>query len=200
MKYSSPQEFHSWFSEYPLDVVRCSTLYPVHERSGLVSPPEPFYTNAVESKNNILKQHLERKSSTLPDFVDSTSWSASSVKRLKWWLLRWESIVRYHKYSHLLYEHTKWFTMSPKQRQAQVSQFMKYTVEEGNATATCCSRVDINTLAGCGLPSHVANTIWKCANSPVQQSSRALVIALPLWLRASVASVHTMSRQQRICL
>lgn len=43
----------------------------MRERAGLGSPPDPFYTHAVESKNNVLKQHLDRKSSTLPDFVDS---------------------------------------------------------------------------------------------------------------------------------
>jgi len=61
-KYSSPPEFHSWFCEHSLNAVRCSMFYLVHERAGLGSPPEPFYTNAVKWKNNVLKQHLKRRS------------------------------------------------------------------------------------------------------------------------------------------
>lgn len=179
-------------------------LYPVRERAGLGSPPEPFYTNAVESKNNVLKQHLERKLSTLPDFVDSMRTLLN--KQRQEIEMAVASMGEYRvvpKYSHLAYEHTKWFTMSPKQRQAKVSQFMKHTVEEGNTTETGSSRVDINPLAGTGLPSHVANTIWKCAKlltvlfRRIQQSSRPLVMTLPLWLRASVGSVHITSRLRR---
>ena len=60
--------------------------------------------------------------------------------------------------------------------QAKVGQFMTHTVEEGNATETCSSRVDINSLAGTGLPSHVANTIWKRANSLVQEDSAIIKV------------------------
>ena len=55
----SPPTFHSWFCKHCFDVVRCNMLYSIREQAGLGSPPEPFYTNAVESKNNILKQHLD---------------------------------------------------------------------------------------------------------------------------------------------
>jgi len=115
-KYSSPSEFHSWFCEHSLDVVRCSMLYPVRERAGLGSPPEPFYTNAVESKNNVLKQHLERKSSTLPDFVDSMRTLLSKQRQeieMAVALMGEYRVVP--KYSHLACEHTKWFTMPPKE-------------------------------------------------------------------------------------
>ena len=44
--------------------------HPVREKAGLGSPPEPYYTNNIESKKNILKQHVNRKSSHLPEFVD----------------------------------------------------------------------------------------------------------------------------------
>ena len=48
-----------------------SMLRPVREKAGLGCPPSPYYTNDIESKNNILKQHLHRKPSALPDFVGS---------------------------------------------------------------------------------------------------------------------------------
>ena len=45
-------------------------LRPIREKAGLGSPPEPYYTNDIESKNNILKQHVKRKSSHLPEFIE----------------------------------------------------------------------------------------------------------------------------------
>ena len=56
--------------KYSHDVKATSMLYPIREKAGLGSPPEPYYTNEFESKNNILKQHVNRKSSSLPEFVD----------------------------------------------------------------------------------------------------------------------------------
>ena len=40
-------------------------------KGGLGNPPTPYYTNKVESKNNIvLKQHVSYKAYDLPKFVD----------------------------------------------------------------------------------------------------------------------------------
>lgn len=63
-------QFHSWFVQHCFDVVLNSMSWFVREKAGLGSPLQPFYTNTVESKNNILKQHLERKSSSIPEFVN----------------------------------------------------------------------------------------------------------------------------------
>lgn len=62
------------------------------------------------------------------------------------------------KYPYLVYDCTKWFTMSPKQRVAKDSHFMKHTVKEGNVNETCSSQVASNPLTSTGLPLHVADT------------------------------------------
>ena len=66
----TPPEFHSWFRLYSRDVIAKSMLRPIQEKAGLGSPPEPYYTNDIESKNNILQQHIKRKSSHLPEFIE----------------------------------------------------------------------------------------------------------------------------------
>ena len=38
-------------------------------RAGLGSPPLPYYTNEVESKNKVLKDEVDHKKLQLPDFV-----------------------------------------------------------------------------------------------------------------------------------
>ena len=45
-------------------------LQDVCEKAGLGSPPSPYYTNEVESKNKVVKEEVQYKSSQLPDFID----------------------------------------------------------------------------------------------------------------------------------
>ena len=45
-------------------------LQDIREKAGLGSPPTPYYTNEVESKNKLLKEEVQYKSSQLPDFVE----------------------------------------------------------------------------------------------------------------------------------
>ena len=52
--------FFDWFSENKIMTVESCMLKPVREFAGLGSPPDPFYTNDVESANRIIKitRHL----------------------------------------------------------------------------------------------------------------------------------------------
>ena len=47
--------FYDWFRTNSLEVIRKCMLKEKREAAGLGSPPEPFYTNDVESKNRVLK-------------------------------------------------------------------------------------------------------------------------------------------------
>ena len=129
-KFSSPPVFYTWFGDHCLDVVRCSMLASVREEAGLGSPPEPFYTNAVESKNNILKQHLHRKSSSLPEFVEGMkTLLQQQYQEIQKAVPSMGEYRIASKYLHLAYDHQKWFKMSTKQRQAKLSHFMKHSLQ-----------------------------------------------------------------------
>ena len=39
--------------------------------SGLGDPPEPFYTNDMESQNNVIKHQMSYKTQELPQFISS---------------------------------------------------------------------------------------------------------------------------------
>ena len=39
--------------------------------SGLGDPPEPFYTNDVESQNNIIKHQISYRAQELPEFIST---------------------------------------------------------------------------------------------------------------------------------
>ena len=38
-------------------------------KAGLDHPPEPFYTNDVESQNRVIKQQMNYKAQELPEFI-----------------------------------------------------------------------------------------------------------------------------------
>ena len=61
---------YTWFFKHCRDNVAKYMLQDVREKAGLGSPPSPYYTNEVESKNRVLKEEGQYKSSQLPYFVD----------------------------------------------------------------------------------------------------------------------------------
>ena len=63
--------FHDWFRTNSLEVIRKCMLKEKREAAGLGSPPEPFYTNDVESKNRVLKDQTCYKPQQLPAFVEA---------------------------------------------------------------------------------------------------------------------------------
>ena len=177
--FHSPPEFHSWFRMYSRDVIATSMLYPIREKAGLGSPPEPYYTNDIESKNNILKQHVNRKSSSLPEFVD----------KMKELLIEQRSEIEkavascgeyrvLPQYRNLSCDRHKWFKMTEKQRDAKISHFMKVDIrcgdadcEEGGSHSTLSTPLD-----DLNLPPHLKKTIWTNANS-IFDDSNAIVQA-----------------------
>ena len=68
---SSQAYFHNCFQANSLKVVRNCMLKKIREAAGLGSPPEPFYTNDVESKNRVFKHQTSYKPQQLPSFVES---------------------------------------------------------------------------------------------------------------------------------
>ena len=63
--------FHDWFEKNSLKEVRNCMLKEKRELAGLGSPPEPFYTNDLESKNRVLKHQTDYKPQELPAFVEA---------------------------------------------------------------------------------------------------------------------------------
>ena len=44
-------------------------LKPKRIQCGLGNPPDPFYTNDVESQNQVIKHQTQYKANELPDFI-----------------------------------------------------------------------------------------------------------------------------------
>lgn len=74
-------KFFDWFVLEKRDTVCKCMLQSVRIAAQLGKPPERFYTNASESTNNVLKLKVDRKPSSLPDFVSHVQEYASIHER-----------------------------------------------------------------------------------------------------------------------
>ncbi len=63
------REFCEWFLKNKAAVVRQAMLRSTREEAGLGSPPEEFFINASECKNNVVKVKVGYKRSELPNFI-----------------------------------------------------------------------------------------------------------------------------------
>lgn len=62
--------FHDWFVKSKADVFISSMIFPVREKAQLGSPPDKYTTNANESKNFVIKDWLNFKKNSIPDFIE----------------------------------------------------------------------------------------------------------------------------------
>ena len=61
-------QFYHYFKQYKAPVVKHNMLRCYREAVGLGSPPTPYTTNASESVNAVIKQHVQYKASCWPEF------------------------------------------------------------------------------------------------------------------------------------
>ena len=99
-------------------------LKPKRISCGLGNPPAPFYTNDVESQNNVIKHQTQYKAKELPEFVATIQAMIANQK---------EGIIRaiaglgeyqvVDEYKHLQVEARKFCQMTENQKQKHVSAF-----------------------------------------------------------------------------
>ena len=138
-------------------------LRSMREKAGLGSPPTPYYTNEVESKNRVLKEAVFYKSSQLPDFIQKMKsvleQQKSEIERAV--VNTGEYRLRV-EYRHLSVESSKWFTLSREQRKRKIDRFMKSPLAEDTPSTSRSGIID--SLQDFPIPSHLREPIWDKAN------------------------------------
>ena len=61
--------FYDWFLEYHSGTVKDTILSNIRVSTGLGNPPTPYYTNAVESINHLLKLRTDFKKQEVTTFI-----------------------------------------------------------------------------------------------------------------------------------
>ena len=122
--YNNPPEFHAWFMKYCKTEVQNAMLKQKRICYGLGNPPAPFYTNDVESQNNVIKHQTQYKAKELPEFVAIIQTMIANQK---------EEIIRaiaglgeyqiVEKYKYLKVKARKFHQMTENQKQKHVNSF-----------------------------------------------------------------------------
>ena len=101
-------------------------LKSVRIKAGLGDPPQPFYTNDVESQNNVIKHQTKYTSQELPQFINSMRemvvCQRKEVERAVVGIgeYRLSETERFKQYS---IDQSKFFLMSEKQREKSLKKF-----------------------------------------------------------------------------
>ena len=67
--YNNPPQFYQWFLRNCKNEIQETMIKEKRIASGLGDPPESFYTNDVESQNNVIKHQMSYKTQELPQFI-----------------------------------------------------------------------------------------------------------------------------------
>ena len=123
------------------------------EAVGLRSPPTPYTTNASESVNAVIKQHVQYKASCWPEFNEKLRKLIDSKHEEIIRSLSGRGMYRLTvQYSQLAVEPEIWLKMRPDQRMKTVKQFEGYSVYTPKATCRrklsfCAETTDSSSLS-----------------------------------------------------
>ena len=175
--FNSPPVFFSWFLQYQRDVIAESMVQRVRTEAGLGNPPVPYYTNDVESKNHILKQHVYYKASELPTFVDNMKdLLQQQRKEVERSIIAQGEYKLQENYTKYGVQSVKWFTMTSDQRAKHIDKFMNAALLEPECESSKSSESNTSCpLSVLSLPSHFAVNMWRKAQT-LSSSDDAMVL------------------------
>lgn len=133
-QYNSPPFFYIWFMKHCRNNVAKYMIQDVRIKAGLGSPPSPYYTNEVESKNRVLKEAVQYKSSQLPEFVEKMKLLMEEQKReIERAVIGAGEYRLREEYKNLAVNPSKWYRMSSEQRRRKIEKFMRAAAVQDNS-------------------------------------------------------------------
>ena len=123
--------FFDWFLKNKLMTVESCMLKPVREFAGLGSPPDPFYTNDVESANRIIKRKTDYKASEWPEFCKlAKELIEEQENEIEKAIIGVGEYKFNDDYAHLAIPLGKWSSMSQLQRKKHIDKIKSLTLQE----------------------------------------------------------------------
>ena len=167
--YNNPPQFHSWFVRYCKDEVKNTMLKLKRIHCGLDNPPEPFYTNDVESQNSVIKHQNQYKVKELPDFVAMMQSMIINQKRV---IERAVTGVGEYQiteeYKYFKVATRKFFKITQKQKDKHIKAFFSSPLissvpqdKNSENPREIAASLPTNTLILLEIPLYVAAKIWK---------------------------------------
>ena len=184
-QYNNPPQFHSWFVRYCKDEVKNTMLKPKRIHCGLGNPPEPFYTNDVESQNSVIKHQNQYKAKELPDFVATMQ---SMIINQKQEIERAVAGVGEYQiteeYKHFKVATRKFFQMTQKQKDKHIKAFFSSPLissvpqdENSENPREIAASLPTNPLIQLEMPLYVADKIWKEAHELLKDNAGKICLS-----------------------
>ena len=188
--------FYDWFLEHHASTIKDSMLYGVRRSAGLGNPPSPYYTNAVESMNSLLKLRTNFKKQELTVFIcklkELVDNQFAEVDKA---VAGIGDYAMHEDYKKFCFTSARWFTLSEDQRQRALKRFQSILPAQKDVTLTqnIASSTSFtsqhsegdengseeppnrqhkdNLIAVLAIPQYIADTIWQRALALLQQDS-----------------------------
>ena len=201
-EFNDPPVFYDWFVCNCKEVVRSTMLKPARMCAGLGNPPQPFYTNDVESHNNVIKKHTDYTAHELPQFVEKMkSFIINQREEIERAVIGMGEYRVSKEFDHLAVDARKYVHMSDKQKTNAISRFFNAPYEKRHLSdaAEVYSERLLNTshenpLHLLPIPQYIADKIWR--ESEELASSGSDICASPgstdgsAWLVKSTVPTH----------
>ena len=178
-------------------------LKPVRMCAGLGNPPQPFYTNDVESHNNVIKKHTNYTAHELPQFVEKMkSLIVNQKEEIERAVIGMGEYRMSKDFAHLAVDARKYVLMSDKQKMNAIDRFFSAPYErkqmsdavEMNSESLPINTSQDNPLHQLPIPQYVADKLWQ--ESRELASSESDICASPgctdgsAWLVESTVPPH----------
>ena len=172
-EFNNPPQFYNWFVEHCMESVKETMLKPLRIAARLGNPPLPFYTNEVESQNNVIKQQLSYRAQELPKFVESMRKMIENQRKdIERAVVSMGEYRLSKDFQHLSVDSRKFFQMTEQQEEKALSRLFNAPFEDLDETKkldsedsssveeeNSISNTDPLTKIAC-LPQFVASKIW----------------------------------------
>jgi len=170
--YNDPPLFFQWFVQNCKSEVKETMIKQLRVKAGLGNPPDPFYTNDVESQNRVIKHQNEYKVQELPQFIESMkTMMISQKKEIQKAIANLGEYRMASDYQHLGVESRKFFQMSENQRERAFNNFfsaglVEDVIEGGREVdlphgITPLSSELKTIFFQLPLPAYLAEKVWK---------------------------------------
>ena len=167
--YHSPPIFHKWFVKHCQDVVYKCMVQEIRQKAGLGCPPEPYYTNEVESKNKVIKEEVQYKRSQLPEFVEKMKGIMHEQKQeIERAVLNSGEYRLCEEQKQLGVSSSEWFQMTTDQRRRKITSFMKAKIKCHSTPVSTSLTCPLDVLA---LPKQLKEALWTKASELAEDDS-----------------------------
>ena len=201
--YNNPPQFYHWFLRNCKNEIQETMLKEKRIASGLGDPPEPFYTNDVESQNNVIKHQMSYKTQELPQFISSMkTMMINQRKEIEKAVAGIGEYRLVEAYKHLAIDTQRFFQMLDKQCEKAIKAVFTTPLEVEESSLedyTCPSIPDHTSPSTLSIFDHTSPSTSNIPDKPAENT--LLCLPIPDYLADKVwdESTNVLAADGSVC-